>query len=369
MKRQMTFQRTLLEANKSHRVPLAKEVNIAADRDGFQQIKPPGDGIKRRMGKPTVILGFDIETHAWPKEEDKGNVGQFGWYTLKDDATLTFARIVELGWVGGPAESEENEYSKAFLIKPDGFEISKAAADYHKITNAMAMEEGRELTDVLQEFMQDVLDTCLRGGRVVAHQIEFDAGIIFQELGRCGLSELQAKWARIARINNGTSFCTMDPWVGRWIWEEMGRDPGPKTKMHARGLSCVAADLIPGWKGMKANGAHHRAEFDAKITKQLYHIMLKRAHAFTDATWPRDNNQESLPSVDAEHKNIGFQIADENTQPYDLDDVSAHFKDIEDLDGVDAKVEPKTARAQWERRCSRTLSLPGARAMEEDDES
>jgi len=211
MKRLSKYEKPLFQANKAPRVPRARDVIMATNRHDRQLFQPPSNEIKRRLGEPTVILGFDIETHAWPEEENKGNFGQFGWYTYKNEVTLTFARIVELGWVGGRAESEEDEYSKAFLIKPNDFEISEAATKHHEITNAMALESGRELSDVLQEFMQDVFKTCLQGGRIVAHQIEFDAGIIFQELGRCGFSEMRAQWARIATINIGTSFCTMYP--------------------------------------------------------------------------------------------------------------------------------------------------------------
>ena len=43
-------------------------------------------------------IGFDVETHDWPdNEERKGRIGQFGWYTLKDEETLRKGHIVQIG--------------------------------------------------------------------------------------------------------------------------------------------------------------------------------------------------------------------------------------------------------------------------------
>ena len=35
-----------------------------------------------RLGSPSEIIGFDIETHGWPtKENNRMHRGQFGWHT------------------------------------------------------------------------------------------------------------------------------------------------------------------------------------------------------------------------------------------------------------------------------------------------
>ena len=60
-----------------------------------------------QIGNPKLAIGVDIESHGWPHQSSKkGHVGQFGFYTMKDDATLKFARIVQIGWVIGQCRDD-----------------------------------------------------------------------------------------------------------------------------------------------------------------------------------------------------------------------------------------------------------------------
>ena len=125
------------------------------------------------------------ETHSWPEQASKkgplGHIGQFGWYTMKDDNTLGFARIIQLGWAIGDARGDAAVNTKAYFVSPDGFEVAAKATEFHKFSHEYVAREGRPLTDVLREFMLDVQTACAAGGRVAAHQLEFDAGIICQD--------------------------------------------------------------------------------------------------------------------------------------------------------------------------------------------
>ena len=171
----------------------------------------PPQGLVARIGMPTIAVGFDIaswphmwppvllvwvlgvgarvalpsavkETHSWPEQASKkGHIGQFGWYTMKDDDTLGFARIIQLGWAIGDARGDAAVNTKAYLVSPDGFEVAAKATSFHKLSHERVAREGRALTDVLCEFMLDVKAACACGGRVVAHQLEFDAGVIWQD--------------------------------------------------------------------------------------------------------------------------------------------------------------------------------------------
>ena len=111
------------------------------------------------------------ETHDWiDGASAKGRIGQFGWYTMKDDATLRFARVVQLGWVIGGARGDAPAFTKTYFVKPIGFQVTADATKFHNISHEYVFREGRRLDDVLREFMTDVKAACTAGGRVVAHQ-------------------------------------------------------------------------------------------------------------------------------------------------------------------------------------------------------
>ena len=67
---------------------------------------------------------------------------------------------------------DEEVTAKKFYVTPEGFEVSAKANKLHGITQETLMTAGKPLGDVLQEFMNDVIEACRKGARVVAHQIE-----------------------------------------------------------------------------------------------------------------------------------------------------------------------------------------------------
>ena len=136
------------------------------------QLVPPPKIVVSRLSNPDLLIGFDIETHDWQEEWQKGRIGQFGWYTIKGESTTEFARIVQIGWAIGRADKAAPLRVKTALVKPDGFEISAKATKFHTISHATAAQEGRPLAAVLCDFMADVSEAHSRGGRVVAHNLE-----------------------------------------------------------------------------------------------------------------------------------------------------------------------------------------------------
>ena len=128
--------------------------------------------------------------------------------------------------------------------------------------------------DVLKEFMQDVLQACSKGGRVCAHQLEFDAGVIKEELRRCGLYAMQSEWERIAK----DGYCTMNPGVGRWLLMCSGEDVGPETKQHTLGLDVMMRRLGLTRQYPNLTQQHHSAASDAQMTRLLYAAILDRAN-------------------------------------------------------------------------------------------
>ena len=53
---------------------------------------------------------------------------------------------------------------------------------------------------------------CAQGGRIVAHHLEFDGGLIAQELARVRLHQYNLEWEKALR----KGVCTMAPDIACW---------------------------------------------------------------------------------------------------------------------------------------------------------
>ena len=235
-------------------------------------IQFPKESIEVRLENPCIIIGFDCETHDWlDGTPRKGRIGAFGWHTKNDD--VDFARIVQLGWAIGPADSASDVITKSHVVRPEGFNISSRAEKVHKISTDHAMREGRPLADVLEEFMHDVLNAVNKGGRVCAHQLEFDAGVVANEMFRSGQHDLRKRWCEVAK----RGYCTMNPQIPKWVNQTMGNDPGPDTAKPMLGLIALAKclRLIPEDESTR----HHSAAYDAEMTRRIYIMILSRVRS------------------------------------------------------------------------------------------
>ena len=221
------------------------------------------------LGSPEEVTGFDIETHDWPTEGvRKGRVGDFGCYTVTPEETVAMARVVQLGWTIG--RIGDDGVTKKRLVRPRDFVISQKATKFHRISQEAAANSGQPLEDVLGEFMRDVIESDRRHGRVVAHNLEFDAGILLRELNRCGLVDLASTWTSIAR----KGFCTMSPVAGRWLRQACGEEVGAETAKHTLGLDPMVKRLAPDSAWRLEN--HHDAGTDSWLTRQLFSELLRR---------------------------------------------------------------------------------------------
>ena len=243
--------------------------------DGVRRNVPPPTPLLKRLGEPDLVVGVDVETHDWrDNSSNKGRFGRFNWYTLKDEEDIAYGRIIQLGWVIGGTESVTPVDVKTVLVKP-GHDmcVSSKATVYHKISQDRLDQQGRPLEEALRMFMHEVTAAYERGARVVAHHFEFDAGVIWKELGRCGLTDLQIKWTEIAR----GGYCTMNPDVGRWTLECAGKEFGPQNTMHTLGLKRMVILVAPQYLPMIEN--HHDAGADAQMARLIYVALLRRAQS------------------------------------------------------------------------------------------
>ena len=94
----------------------------------------------------------------------------------------SFARLVCLNYEIG--YKEENKYISIkkvkSIIKPRCMYISEESTKIHGITMEQAYEEGLEIEDVLETFIQDINNVSI----IVSHNIEFHLKTILAELVR-----------------------------------------------------------------------------------------------------------------------------------------------------------------------------------------
>lgn len=115
-------------------------------------------------------LFFDTETTGIPKD-----------YKAPCTNTDNWPRLIQLGWLltdaAGRILSEGNH-----IVRPDGFEIPKAASDVHGITTEFALENGKPLLDVIFAFGADLNQADC----VVGHNLDYDLHIVGAEYVRLG---------------------------------------------------------------------------------------------------------------------------------------------------------------------------------------
>jgi hypothetical protein len=231
--------------------------------------KKPSAALRGKIGDWKVVAGIDVETHGWVDVESVGGVGQYGFYCVCPPAKL-LARIVTLGWVVGEVFGEP--VRKERMVKPVGFRVEEKATRFHGITHDRAESEGLPLAEVLAEFLDDMLAARQAGGRVVAHHLEFDAGIISKEIDNAGMGARKQEWDTFVR----TGFCTMDPALSIWLRECAGTAVSPDANKNIMKLPAVVAALRPyrSWP----QWVQHVAGDDAHIHFAIYGALVELMH-------------------------------------------------------------------------------------------
>ena len=248
--------------------PRAADILLSAER---RYVTAPLVVAAKLSGK-VLLIGVDIETHDWsarPSTNVRGSIGQFGHYNLCTPCDIEEPRIVQIGWAVRGSGDRETVVTER-LVRPDGFRVSEKATSFHGITHACAAEEGVSLPHALAELMRDALEVSGRGGQLVCHQLELDAGIIARELSRCKMAEASKLWGGIARAG----ICTMDPQIGSWVRQSCN-DDREGTKMYS--LKELVRLLVPERKDLL--GKHHTAAADACM-------VLDVAFALHESTLP-----------------------------------------------------------------------------------
>ena len=232
----------------------------------------PSEAVKHKLGATQLCMGIDVETNDFTNGRKPYCVGRFGHGCWCSGDDLEF-RLVQIGWVTSTcaAETEVDIQSKAErLIKPDAFTISEKATKRHEITNERAASNGLPLLEVLEEFMCEAWSLYEKGGVVVSHHLEFDAGIIDEELKRCGMESWRARWKLIA----SHGICTLDLDIQAWFQSAFGnlQSKGEKTLVMSLANS-ISLFYPKDPKIRKLLQTAHTAGADAELHIWLLHAL------------------------------------------------------------------------------------------------
>lgn len=165
------------------RVPSAVTAAVVVDADVDVDDGRAGPGPGPWPGPwpypPPAVLVFDTET-------DGGKGGQLA---------------VQIAWCVYDAAGYELSSRSDYLALPPGRTINGFAQRVHGITMQMLKDRGLAPQFVLADFFDAVDRVTAAGGRIVAHNAQFDAAVVSHTATSCGL----ARDLRAAEC-----FCTME---------------------------------------------------------------------------------------------------------------------------------------------------------------
>jgi DNA polymerase III epsilon subunit-like protein len=148
-----------------------------------------------------MYLFFDTETNGLPKN----------WKAPVENL-INWPRLVQIAWILADESGQVLE-EKECIIKPEGFTIPKQASAVHGISTEKALDEGQDLSEILQLFANKLSDTQF----LVAHNINFDEKIVGAELLRKKLETDFFKKETMCTMQSSTKHCNIPgPYGPKW---------------------------------------------------------------------------------------------------------------------------------------------------------
>ncbi len=153
--------------------------------------------------KSQKLLFFDCETTGLPRIR-----------YFSPEVAEEWPHLVQLAWARYDARGNAEEI-RCHIVKPEGFRIPPDSTRIHGITHAHAVRVGRDLAEVLDEFLEaaEAPWTAL-----VAHNFDYDRGVVGSELvrmrKRLGFLELPG----ICTMKETTALCGLPRPGGGLKW-------------------------------------------------------------------------------------------------------------------------------------------------------
>lgn len=147
-----------------------------------------------------MILFFDVETTGLPSN-----------YKASYKAVNNWPRIVQIAWLIADSTGTIIKESDS-IIKPEGFTIPLDVSKIHGITNEIAIEKGKDLSNILKEFLDDVKSINL----LVCHNLNYDFPILQCELYRMKL-DTKINQPKFCTMLESTDYCQLPGYYGyKW---------------------------------------------------------------------------------------------------------------------------------------------------------
>ena len=148
-----------------------------------------------------MYLFFDTETTGLPRNWKAPVTEVNNWPRLVQLAFIFYDR-------NGNKITDGNH-----IVKSEGFTIPVEASRIHGITTERAIQEGRPLLTVLQEFQSLINQAEV----LVAHNINFDEKIVGAEFLRNRMQNSVALKRKICTMQSTNNFCALDgPYGYKW---------------------------------------------------------------------------------------------------------------------------------------------------------
>lgn len=144
-----------------------------------------------RTGK---LLFFDCETTGLPRIR-----------YFSPEVADEWPRLVQLAWAVFDLRGR-NEAANCHIIRPEGFTIPDEATRIHGISQAQALKVGRDLGEVLDEF---IASAAVPGTTLVAHNFDYDRGVVGGELVRTRKSLQFLELPSICTMKETTELCQL----------------------------------------------------------------------------------------------------------------------------------------------------------------
>ena len=175
---------------------------------------------------------------------------------------LNFARIVQLAWCVR-RENGECDY-KSFYVSGADRRITSKATQIHRITDAKIQREGAvNIVCALEHFLDDCQWLRSVDGVLVAHHLEFDAGILCAELQR-----IPTLCSSVVKTLAARGVCTMTSAAKR-------NGVSFAHNGHYCSLSLPNAfNKFVTWSHWNED-AHHDAAYDVRKTLELYDSLFR----------------------------------------------------------------------------------------------
>jgi DNA polymerase III epsilon subunit-like protein len=140
------------------------------------------------------FLFFDCETTGLPRTRFFNPEDVDGW-----------PHLVQLAWAHYDLRGNPED-ARSHIVRPEGFQIPLDATKIHGITHAHALRVGRELTEVLDEFLEA---SGQPGTTLVAHNLDYDRGVLGSELVRQNKPLRFLEMAGICTMKSTTELCRL----------------------------------------------------------------------------------------------------------------------------------------------------------------